>query len=405
MAKDIVQVSPEKFPWLDLNRYSFSMGCMKGDFLVIAGQTASCFYPEEGHIRCKGDVVEQTKLAWEKIGTVLDAAGMTYDNIVKTVDYIDPTALPKYKGTAEVRRQYLGDSPVAATGIISHDILRPDALIEINAVAVKGKKEIVFPKGPDFEHYKGVTYTPGVKVGNKIWLAGTIGSERDVTGKRVHPAETAEQLKLSYREMDQVLKAAGAEPSDVLYAVDYVSAHAGLHYSEVDKARQSYFKGTYPATADVIVNRLLSSNAHVETEMTAVTGVQREEFRIKSWDKSYDQITSSQALKMGNIIYFSVQASIDHTTGESLSFNYDVVEQGRQAYRNLAKLCAEGGITMDDILYTVEFLPPNALDAYKGIGKVRKEFFGDRFPAATGMVMHGLRRPEQLIEVLAVAAV
>lgn len=63
-------------------------------------------------------------------------ARATFDDIVKTVDYITPQALPSYAATARIRREYFGDNYPAATGIVVNRLLREDWLIEIEAIAI-----------------------------------------------------------------------------------------------------------------------------------------------------------------------------------------------------------------------------------------------------------------------------
>ena len=131
MSKNIIEVDPAKFPWLDLNRYTFCMGAENAGILYLSGQTASEYDPQQGRVACKGDLLDQTRVIYEKLAVVLEAAGMGFDNVVQTVDYIDATALPQYRQTGEIRKQYLKDSPVGATGIVIERLLRPDAFIEV----------------------------------------------------------------------------------------------------------------------------------------------------------------------------------------------------------------------------------------------------------------------------------
>jgi enamine deaminase RidA (YjgF/YER057c/UK114 family) len=79
--------------------------------------------------------------------------------------------------------------------------------------------------------------------------------------------------------------------------------------------------------------------------------------------------------------------------------------QAEQAYSNIARVIAEAGYSMDDVVNTIEYVTPNALMAYRGVAEVRRKYFGDRYPSATGVVMHELLRPEMMIEVTAVAVV
>ena len=117
--------------WSYSHRYTFSPAVRKGNLLFISGLTAT---DERGTMVGKGDIVAQTRQIFEKLKTILAAAGGSVDDIVKTVDYIVTTE--GYKGTADVRREYFRNGFPAATGIVVKELLRPDALIEIDAIAV-----------------------------------------------------------------------------------------------------------------------------------------------------------------------------------------------------------------------------------------------------------------------------
>ena len=88
----------------------------------------------KGNVVGVGDIAAQTRHIFEKMKEVLAAAGGSFDDIVKTVDYI--TTMEGYKGTADVRREYFKNGFPAATGIVVKELLRSEALIEIDAIAV-----------------------------------------------------------------------------------------------------------------------------------------------------------------------------------------------------------------------------------------------------------------------------
>jgi enamine deaminase RidA (YjgF/YER057c/UK114 family) len=122
--------------WSYSNRYTFSPAVRKGNWLFISGLTAT---DEHGTMVGQGDIVAQTRQIFEKIKAILDAAGGSFNDIVKTVDYIVTTE--GYKETAEVRRAYFRHGFPAATGIVVKELLRRDALIEIDAIAVLEDKQ------------------------------------------------------------------------------------------------------------------------------------------------------------------------------------------------------------------------------------------------------------------------
>ena len=409
MPRNIVEVDPQNFPWLDLNRYTFCLGAESGGILYLAGQTASEYDPAAGAVVCKGDLLDQTRVIYEKLGVILEAAGMSFDNVVQTVDYIDPAALPQYRETGAIRREFLGGTPVGSTGICVERLLRPDALLEVSAVAVRGEKRAV---NPGYDRYGALTYVPGVIAGNTLWTSGFVGNE-EVDGQASFPQDTGVQMGLTYDIVGSVLEAAGAAPSDVVKTLEYVSPQAWLQYdSGAAVSRREFFKGEYPANTGITVNRLLRPEGHVEVEAVAVLGGNREEIQVPGWEASYGGTTYFPGVKKGRMLQLSAQAGVDHATA-SVVAPFDIVAQAEQAYGNLARVLAEGGYSMDDVVNTIEWVPPNGLPTYRRVGEVRRKFFGDSFPSATGVSMHRIRRPgphdrmipELLFEVTAVAIV
>ena len=120
--------------WEHYKKLTFAPAVRKGNMLFITGMDGSQVDPTIGKPIVKGDIVEQTKVIYEKLKAVLDAAGASFEDVVWTTDYI--TTTENYKATAEVRRQYFGESFPASTGIIVKGLLNKEALIEIDAVAV-----------------------------------------------------------------------------------------------------------------------------------------------------------------------------------------------------------------------------------------------------------------------------
>ncbi|MEC8858248.1 MAG: RidA family protein [Chloroflexota bacterium] len=401
MSKNIIEVDPAKFPWLDLNRYTFCMGAENSGILYLSGQTASEYDSAQGRVVCKGDLLDQTRVIYEKLAVVLEAAGMGFENVVQTVDYIDATALPLYRQTGVIRQEYLNGTPLGATGICVERLLRPDALIEVSMVAMKGEKR---PINPGWGRYGQLTYVPGVEVEDMVWTSGFVGSE-DVDGQSNYPQDTARQMELTYGIISQVLDGAGAGPEDVVKTLDYISPQCLLQYPNTADVRRGFFGDRFPASTHIPVNRLLRPDGHVETEVVAVKRGVREEIRVPEWEQNYSVLTQNAGVKKGRMLQISGQSSMNHATGVTVG-GYDIVAQTEQAYNNIARIMDEGGYSMDDIVNTIEWVAPNGMMDYRKVGEVRRKHFGERFPSATGISMHQiLGQPEQLVEITAVAVV
>ena len=402
MSKNIIEVDPAKFPWLDLNRYTFCMGAENSGILYLSGQTASEYDPKLDRVVCKGDLLDQTRVIYEKLAVVLEAAGMSFQNVVQTVDYIDATALPLYRETGAIRKDYLGDNnPLGATGICVERLLRPDAFIEVSMVVMRGEKK---PINPGWDRYGQLTYVPGVEVEDMVWTSGFVGSE-DINGQANYPQDTARQVELTYGIIGKVLAGAGVGPEDVVKTLDYISPQCLLQYPNTADVRRGFFGDRFPASTNIPVNRLLRPEGHVEIEVVAVKGGDRQEIRVPEWEQHYGGLTQNAGVKKGRMLQISGQSSVDPATGATVG-GYDIVAQTEQAYSNIARIMGEGGYSMDDIVNTIEWVAPNGMMDYRKVGEVRRKYFGDRFPSATGVSMHQiLGRPEQLIEVTAVAVI
>ena len=402
MGKNIIEVDPAKFPWLDLNRYTFCMGAENSGILYLSGQTASEYDPKLDRVVCKGDLLDQTRVIYEKLAVVLEAGGMSFQNVVQTVDYIDATALPLYRETGAIRKEYLGDNnPLGATGICVERLLRPDAFIEVSMVAMRGEKK---PINPGWDRYGQLTYVPGVEVEDMVWTSGFVGSE-DINDQTNYPQDTARQVELTYGIIGKVLAGAGVGSEDVVKTLDYISPQCLLQYPNTADVRRGFFGDRFPASTNIPVNRLLRPEGHVEIEVVAVKGGDRQEIRVPEWEQHYGGLTQNAGVRKGRILQISGQSSVDPTTGATVG-GYDIAAQTEQAYSNIARIMGEGGYSMDDIVNTIEWVAPNGMMDYRKVGEVRRKYFGDRFPSATGVSMHQiLGRPEQLIEVTAVAVI
>jgi 2-iminobutanoate/2-iminopropanoate deaminase len=106
--------------WKHYGKATYSAAVKKGNLLFISGQGAIDY--ETNEIVGKGDVVAQTRQIYENIRTI--------------TDYIVPDALPHYKDTAAIRREYFKNGFPASTGVIVHRLIRSEMLIEVDVIAV-----------------------------------------------------------------------------------------------------------------------------------------------------------------------------------------------------------------------------------------------------------------------------
>ena len=77
----------------------------------------------------------QTEAAWQNIVAILDAAGMKVTDLVKITQYL--TRLDNFPAYAATRAKFLAGHRPASTGLIISSLVRPEFLVEVEAVAAK----------------------------------------------------------------------------------------------------------------------------------------------------------------------------------------------------------------------------------------------------------------------------
>lgn len=110
-----------------------------------------------------------------------------------------------------------------------------------------------------------------------------------------------------------------------------------------------------------------------------------------------DQYHFSQGVQVGNTIYLSGQGGFD----ESFQIAGEVGEQARQAFRSIARVLAEAGASMDDVVEITSFHVDVA--QMQGVVEAAKEAFPNHCPAWTAVGVTALAIPSMLIEIKAVA--
>ena len=107
-----------------------------GGFLYVSGMLP---LDANGDLVGVGDVVRQTEQVLGNVGEVLRAAGATFDDVVRIGVYLRNMADRPSVNT--VRRRYFGDALPTATAVEVSALALPDALVEIEAVALLPRQD------------------------------------------------------------------------------------------------------------------------------------------------------------------------------------------------------------------------------------------------------------------------
>jgi 2-iminobutanoate/2-iminopropanoate deaminase len=110
----------------------YSQAIIAGDFLYASGQIP--INPATGNVEANG-IVEQAHQSMKNVGAILNEAGVTYDNVVKTTCFLAEIA--DFGAFNEVYAQYFTNNP--ARSCVAVKDLPKGVLCEVEVIAYLGK--------------------------------------------------------------------------------------------------------------------------------------------------------------------------------------------------------------------------------------------------------------------------
>ena len=108
-------------------------------------------------------------------------------------------------------------------------------------------------------------------------------------------------------------------------------------------------------------------------------------------------------VKAGDFLFLTGQTATDEDG--NLVGPGDIQAQARQIFTNVRRLLGLAGCDLTSIIRLTNYLttPMTDMEFTHKYWEVRREVFGDHYPASTGVQVAALMRPEMLIEVDVVA--
>jgi enamine deaminase RidA (YjgF/YER057c/UK114 family) len=122
-----------------LGMYSHGVVAQPGELVVVAGQVGMS---ATGRVAID-DVVAQTKQAFENVRSVVEAGGCSLRDIVRLQTFLTRAAdIPGFvKARSEIFPQYFPDGVYPPnTLLVINQLVRPELLVEIEAIAVRRRK-------------------------------------------------------------------------------------------------------------------------------------------------------------------------------------------------------------------------------------------------------------------------
>ena len=122
-----------------LGMYSHGVVASPGELVVVAGQVGMT---ATGGVAVD-DVVAQTKQAFENVRAVIEAGGCSMRDVVRLQTFLTRAGdiAGFMKARSEIFPEYFPDGVYPPnTLLVIHQLVRPDLLVEIEAIAVRRRK-------------------------------------------------------------------------------------------------------------------------------------------------------------------------------------------------------------------------------------------------------------------------
>ncbi len=376
------------------DRYTFSPGVAReGKLFFISGQTGTSDYGDV----VSDDMSAQTRAALDKIRLILDSAEASFDDVVKSVDYISTDE--HYRETGRVRKDiWHGQDYPAATGIIIKNMLRKTPKIEVDCTAILPEspadtfeRQIV---GTHLPRYDEWTFSPGViRKGNILCISGQTST--DEQGNLVAPGDMKAQTHQVLSNIQRIVEAAGGTIDDVVKTTDFVTTTH--NYKDTADVRRAFWKKGFPASTGIIVEQLLPTGALIEVAAIAVLPTKAKEDRRISlpYPDSADNACVAAATRGGKVMFLS------GTTGTDAAGNVlcpgDIKGQAEIVYDKHQQVLDTVGASWANVIQATDYIV--GLEQYELVNQHRRDLFGEHLPAVTPIGVKALLRPGALIEV------
>ena len=108
---------------------ALSPGVRVGELLFISGNVAN---DANGNLVGPGDCEAQSRQVMSNIRTIAEAAGASMSDVVKITCFL--TDVNDYAAYGRVRSETFSNSPLASSTVIVAALVRPEFLVEVEAV-------------------------------------------------------------------------------------------------------------------------------------------------------------------------------------------------------------------------------------------------------------------------------
>ena len=376
--------------------YSHAIQVPAGRVVFLSGQIA--VDPVKDRL-IAGDVVKQTERVMQNLKAVLDAAGATFDDVVKTTIFV--TDMADFAKVSQVYGRYFRNAPPARATVEVAGLSR-GGRVAIEGVAVKGGGAPAAPARVAVTSAQAPRaigpYSQAIDVaaGSFVFVSGQIPVD-PATGELVQ-GDIGAQTERVMENVKAVLAASGATLDDVVKTNLYVADMND--FNKINETYGRYFQKTPPARATLQM-AALPRGARIEIECVAATGGSTRVGAVQSAQAPAAAGAYSQGIGVTPVsfLFVSGQIPLDPATGQPVSG--DVGVQTERVMQNLKAVLEAGGASFDKVVKTTIFVADIA-----DVAKINETYgrYFQKAPPARATVQVGALPRGARVEIDCVAA-
>jgi 2-iminobutanoate/2-iminopropanoate deaminase len=332
-------------------------GIGTGDYLYLSGQSARA---PDGALPASFE--DQVRQALENVRAVVEADGLTMENVVYTHVYLED--MGHFESMNRVYARYFPGVPPARATL---GVARLDGTpIVINAVAIRDrslKKAVTVPGGPASE-----PASLGILTHDRLFLSAMRGSPGN--------GDAAAQVDEALEGIAAVLDAAGLSMRHLVFVNPYLTEAIPLEAMNERYARRFEF-GNTPARATIRVASLPGGSG---IEFTGVAVLDLEKRRAVRPKNMAPSPTASPCVFAGNTLYCSAKSGFIPGPQSGI-YAATAEHQLRQTMRNLLDGLEEADLDFGRVVSTHVYL--DDIREIQSVDEIYARYLKEPLPART----------------------
>ncbi len=378
-------------------RLPVSSAVRAGDLVVVAGQAAS-----GAGALAAGDVEQQARRSFERLGDLLEQAGATPDDVVDVVSFHRDAR--DIDVVLDVARDFFPSEGPAWTPVGFLGTADPRLEVSVRAIAHvgEGAKRCVTPDSMAW--MADLPMSGGCLKGGLLFVSGQTAAAAD--GSIAAPSDHVDQARQAYARLLEVVELAGGTVDDILdfasFHHDIRGAHGTFDEVYVPDVLGSAALEDAPTTSHIGSPALYRPGVLGSYRCLADVGPGRRVGCLPDsiWWKGVLPISGATMKEGGHLI--AVAGHVASDPDARIVAPGDVAGQVRYVFESMRDSLAGLGASLDDVVEVTSFYKEPR--AWPTILEVGREYFpAEHGPAWTLAAVPGLWEEGFLAEISALA--